>query len=60
MLLMISLMHLVGLLCAGALLIPALRGPDAPDSGSDGRGGGGPGNRRPNPAGRAARRPPAA
>jgi hypothetical protein len=39
MLLMIAGMHLLGLVCAAALLIPALRGPDNPppgDGGSDG------------------------
>jgi hypothetical protein len=40
MLLMVAGMHLLGLACAAALLIPALRGPEAPrphpDEGSDG------------------------
>lgn len=39
MLLMVAGMHLLGLLCAVALLMPALRSPEAhnhPDEGSDG------------------------
>jgi hypothetical protein len=45
MLAMIAGMHLLGLLCAAALLIPALRGPKLPppgEGGSDGGGGRGP------------------
>ena len=41
MLMMIGAMHLLGLLCAAALLIPALRSPDARDQGEDGSSGGG-------------------
>ena len=47
MLMMIGAMHLLGVLCAAALLIPALRSPDARDQGDDGPGGGGPGLERP-------------
>jgi hypothetical protein len=44
--LMIAGMHLLGLVCAAVLIIPALRDspdfPPRPDPGSDGGGGGGP------------------
>jgi len=46
LMLMIAGMHLLGLVCAAVLIIPALRDspdlPPHPDSGSDGGGGGGP------------------
>jgi hypothetical protein len=45
MLAMIAGMHLLGLLCAAALLVPALRGPQVPPPQDGGSGGGG--GRRP-------------
>ncbi len=47
LMLMIAGMHLLGLVCAAVLIIPALRDspdfpPQRPDTGSDGGGGGGP------------------
>ena len=47
LMLMIAGMHLLGLVCAAVLIIPALRDspefpPQRPDGGSDGGGGGGP------------------
>jgi hypothetical protein len=46
LMLMIAGMHLLGLVCAAVLIIPALRDspdfPPRPDPGSDGGGGGGP------------------
>ena len=47
LMLMIAGMHLLGLVCAAVLIIPALRDspdlpPNRPDTGSDGGGGGGP------------------
>ena len=47
LMLMIAGMHLLGLVCAAVLIIPALRDspdfpPPRPDTGSDGGGGGGP------------------